>query len=225
MNKTEHSMASAGPIESSERARSDVNLLPSAFGRQSNRRRRRLAVDSGFTLIETLVAISLLTVAIVAPMSLVTQSLSTAVYARDQVTSYNLAQEGIEALRTIRDGNVLANALYSEGRDLLDGIPIGTAFTIDARESTAVSAIASCAGACPPLQTDGTLYGYEDGWTNTYFTRTLFAAYVGPASINDGQDAIRISVTVTWRTSNNQTRSFTIYENMYRWVDDGVAAD
>lgn len=214
-----------GSIASSERARSDVNLLPSAFGRQSNRRRRRLAADSGFTLIETLVAISLLTVAIVAPMSLVTQSLSTAVYARDQVTSYNLAQEGIEALRTIRDGNVLANALYSEGRDLLDGIPIGTAFTIDARESTAASAISSCAGTCPPLQTDGTLYGYESGWTDTYFTRTLFAAYVGPSSINSGQDAIRISVTVTWRTSNNQTRSFTIYENMYRWVDDGVAAE
>lgn len=212
-------------IASLKRARSDVNLRLSAEGRQSNRHRRRLAVDSGFTLIESLVAISLLTVAIVAPMSLVTQSLSAAFYARDQVTAYNLAQEGIEALRTIRDGNVLANALYSEGRDLLDGIPIDSAFTIDARESTALSAISSCAGACPPLQTDGTLYGYESGWTTTYFTRTLYAVYVGPASINGGQDVIRVSVTVTWRTSNGQTRSFTIYENMYRWVDDGVAAE
>ena len=192
--------------------------------------------SSGFTLIETLVAIALLTVAIVAPMSLVTQSLSSAFYARDQVTAYNLAQEGIEALRTVRDGNILANALASEGRGLLDGIPIGTAFTIDARESTAADAIEICASnPCPALQTDGTLYGYAAGdrdipdrdpnWVNTNFTRTLIAAYVGPASINGGQDAIRVSVTVSWRTSNNQSRSFTIYENMYRWVEDGVAAE
>lgn len=187
--------------------------------------RRKSAVGSrAFTLIESLVAISLLTVAIVAPMSLVTQSLSAAIYSRDQVTAYNLAQEGIEALRTVRDGNVLANALYSEGRNLLDGIPIGVPFTIDARKSTAASAIAVCSGTCVPLQTDGTLYGYESGWVNTYFTRTLYAAYAGPSSINNGRDAIRVSVTVAWRTSNGQTRSFTIYENMYRWVDDGAAA-
>ncbi len=206
------------------------------MSRQSNRLQRRLAADSGFTLIETLVAISLLTVAIVAPMSLVTQSLSSAFYARDQVTAYNLAQEGIEALRAVRDGNILANALESAGRGLLDGIPIGSAFTIDARESTAEDAIEVCAAnPCPPLQTDGTLYGYAAGdrsvanrdpnWVNTNFTRTLIAAYVGPTDVNSGHDAIRISVTVSWRTANNQTRSFTIYENMYRWVEDGAAAE
>ncbi len=192
-------------------------------------------LQAGFTLIETLVAISLLTVAIVAPMSLVSQSLSAAFYARDQVTAYNLAQEGIEEVRAIRDGNILANALESAGRDLLEGIPIDTSFTVDARESTAAGAIQTCTTQpCPPLQTDGTLYGYAAGdrsipdrdpnWVNTYFTRTLTAAYVGPAGVNGGEDAIRVSVTVSWRTSNNQTRSFTIYENMYRWVEDGAAS-
>lgn len=183
---------------------------------------------TGFTLIETLVAISLLTVAIVAPMTLVAQSLSAAIHARDQITAYSLAQEGIEAVRAIRDNNILANAIFSEGRNLLSGIPIGTPFTIDASKGTAVEAIDTCPGQCPPLQTDGTLYGYGDagfGWTDTYFTRTLTAVYVGPSGVNGGEDAIRVSVTVSWRTPNNQTRSFTIYENMYRWVEDGAAAD
>ena len=47
----------------------------------------------GFTLIETLVAISLLMVAIVAPMSLTARSLATAYYARDQITAFHLAQK------------------------------------------------------------------------------------------------------------------------------------
>ena len=57
----------------------------------------------GFTLIETLVAVSLLAVVIVAPMSLTTQSLSSAYYARDQMTAFHLAQEAIESVRSVRD--------------------------------------------------------------------------------------------------------------------------
>lgn len=183
----------------------------------------------GFTLIETLVAISLITVAIIAPMSLVSQSLAAAYYARDQVTAYNLAQEGIEAVRAIRDGNILANALNSAGVGLLDGIPTnGAPFTIDARKASAADAISTCASSpCPFLQTDGTLYGYgfcADHSCDTEFTRTLTANYAGPASQNSGEDIIRVSSTVTWHTPNGSLRTFTIYENMYRWVDDGSAA-
>lgn len=178
----------------------------------------------GFTLIETLVAISLLSVAIVAPMSLVSQSLRSAYYARDQIAAYNLAQEGIEAVRAIRDGNILQNAYGSTGIDLLSGIPIDQAFTIDARKSTAAAAISVCPSeGCVVLQTDGTLYGYDADWTNTRFTRTLVAKYAGPSSINSGHDEIRVGVTVSWKSTVGQTRTFTMYENMYRWVEDGSA--
>lgn len=174
----------------------------------------------GFSLIETLVAVSLLAASIVAPMSLVSQSLRSAFYARDQIAAYNLAQEGIEAVRAIRDGNVLANALFNANADLLASIPVGQDFTIDARESTAAAAIDVCpSNPCPPLRTDGTLYGYDASWTATNFTRTLHAEYVGAST-----DEIRIAVTVSWTTSALQTRSFTIYENMYRWIEDGSAA-
>lgn len=180
----------------------------------------------GFTLVETLVAISLISIAIVTPMSLVTQSFSAAFYARDQVTAYYLAQEGIEAVRTIRDGNILANAISNEGRDLLQGIPVGTPFTIDARFSDPLIAIDDCTGTCPRLQTDGTLYGHAPGdpaWVNTNFTRTLTAAYAGPAATNGGEDVIRVASTVSWSAKNGFVRTFTIYENMYRWVEDGAA--
>ena len=63
--------------------------------------------QAGMTLIETLVAITILTVAIVSPMSLTMQSLSASYYARDQVIAFNLAQEAIESLRARRDANIL----------------------------------------------------------------------------------------------------------------------
>lgn len=175
--------------------------------------------ERAFTLIETLVAVSLLSIAIVAPMSLTAQSLSAAYYARDQITAFHLAQEAIESVRHARDHNILENALGNQA-DLLAGIPstTGEPFTVDTRNDN----MELCPpDACPPLQTDpnpaqSTFYGYDPSWTNTRFTRTVEAEFVGSST-----DEVRVSVTVSWRTGSYQTRSFTISENLYRWVNDG----
>jgi prepilin-type N-terminal cleavage/methylation domain-containing protein len=182
----------------------------------------RRKLRTGFTLVETLVAISLLTVAIVAPMGLAAQSLQSAYYARDQITAFYLAQEAIESIRAIRDSQVLQIAKSSSGSsiNLFGPIPLSNQpFTIDARKTDPGQAIAICTGSCPPLQTDGTLYGYQSGWQDTYFTRTVRAAFV-----QGTQDEIRISVTVSWKTAGIQARSFTISSDLYRWVNDGSGA-
>lgn len=170
----------------------------------------------GMTLIETLVAIVILTVAIVAPMSLTLQSLSASYYARDQVVAFNLAQEAIESVRAIRDGNILRVALNGESVSLLDGITIGGPFTIDTRKTNEPDkGITSCTGTCPVLQTDGDLYGYEAGWDETPYTRTVNVEYVDAQ-----QDEIRIGVEVSWDAGTAQRRTITIYENLHRWVED-----
>lgn len=179
-------------------------------------------VSSGFTLIETLVAISLLTIAIVAPISLTAQSLQSAYYARDQITAFYMAQEAIEAIRSVRDGQILqiAQSVNASSINIFGPIPLNdNPFTIDARQTNSSAAITTCNGTCPPLQTDGTLYGYQSGWTPTNFTRTVKAHFVG-----SGQDEIRVTVTVSWQTGAFQSRTFSISENMYRWVQDGSSA-
>ncbi|MEK7156326.1 MAG: prepilin-type N-terminal cleavage/methylation domain-containing protein, partial [Patescibacteria group bacterium] len=75
----------------------------------------KLKTTAGFTLVETLVAVMLLSVAVVAPMSLAARSLGSAYYARDQITAFYLAQEAIEALRSIRDSQILLIAGSSSG--------------------------------------------------------------------------------------------------------------
>ncbi len=181
---------------------------------------------NGFTLIETLVAVSLLVIAIVAPMSLVAQSLTTAYYARDQVAAYSLAQEGIEAVRAVRDGNILANATTGSSNDLLLNIPINQNFTVDARIAGGTGLVSCGINPCQLLQVDpaGSLYGYQSGWADTKFRRTVYANYKGPNALNSGHDEIRVTVTVTWETATGRTRSFKMYSNMYRWIEDGVAS-
>ncbi len=187
----------------------------------------KLKTTAGFTLVETLVAVMLLSVAVVAPMSLAARSLGSAYYARDQITAFYLAQEAIEALRSIRDSQILLIAGSSSGAppDIFGLIPHqNEPFMVDGRKGDASTAITPCNGECAPLQTDNTLYGYpgvgDDPslWTPTHFTRTIHA-YAIPGNA----DEIRVTVTVTWQTGAIQERSFTISENMYRWVNDGAS--
>jgi type II secretory pathway pseudopilin PulG len=56
-----------------------------------------------FTLIEALVAISILMIAIASPMTLAQKGLSTAVLSKDQMIAAFLAQDAIEAVKNIRD--------------------------------------------------------------------------------------------------------------------------
>jgi prepilin-type N-terminal cleavage/methylation domain-containing protein len=186
--------------------------------------------SAGFTLIETLVAISLLAVAITAPMSLVAKSLATAFYARDQVTAFHLAQEAIEVVRHLRDHNVL---LVAQGTptDLLDGIPVGQRFAIDTLNDQiwTEGSWGSCpSGEAPFLKTDGTFYGHgstpcdmgEGGWEPSIFRRYAEASAVAFDGSGVPQE-IQISVTVSWQPSVFQTpREITISENLYRWVND-----
>lgn len=178
--------------------------------------------EKGMTLVETLVAVSILAVSIVAPMTLTMQSLAAAYYARDQVIASNLAQEAIEAVRAVRDQNILILALNSGATcvadglpmHLLCGIPIGQNFTIDVR--TDPPDIDTCGGTCAKLKTDNNLYGHEAGWTiETPFRRTVFAEYVSGA-----EDEIRVSVTVEREAGAYTAPDVVLYENLYRWVND-----
>ena len=59
--------------------------------------------QSGFSLVETLVAITILLIVIVGPMTLVVSSVRSTAYANDQVIASFLAQEGIEIVQAARD--------------------------------------------------------------------------------------------------------------------------
>lgn len=67
-----------------------------------------LTTVRGFTLIETLVAVSILTLSIAGPLFTASRTIVAAENARNQLTASHLAQEGIEYVRWMRDNEYLA---------------------------------------------------------------------------------------------------------------------
>src|SRR3989338_9606391 len=72
---------------------------------------------TGFTLIETLVAVTILTFAVVGPMFTASRSIVAAQLANDQITASYLAQEGIEYVREVRD-NAYLDAYQDDGPEV-----------------------------------------------------------------------------------------------------------
>jgi prepilin-type N-terminal cleavage/methylation domain-containing protein len=66
----------------------------------------------GFTLLETLIAIAILTVAIGAAFGVAQKSLITASNSKNQTTAFFLAAEGLELVRDVRDNVHNYNATY-----------------------------------------------------------------------------------------------------------------
>lgn len=63
--------------------------------------------NTGFTLVETLVAISIFTMSILALFSVLAQGISNTGYAKKKMVASYLAQEGVEYVRNMRDNAVL----------------------------------------------------------------------------------------------------------------------
>lgn len=160
----------------------------------------------GFTLVETLVAIFVLTLSITGPLFIAQQSFTSAATARDRTTASFLAQEGIEYVRSVRDHNYLSN----ETNWLQDlGACVGGNCTVDTSVAT-YPTIASCSGTCPVLnQTSTGLFGYQSG-TPTHFVRTISITQIQAHEV-------LIDVEVRW-TFKGTTRSVTVEERLFNWL-------
>ncbi|KKW43295.1 MAG: hypothetical protein UY97_C0002G0006 [Parcubacteria group bacterium GW2011_GWB1_57_6] len=67
-----------------------------------------MKMSTGFTLIETMVAVTIITLAVAGPLFAANRAFVAARIARDQLTASHLAQEGIEYVRAMRDNEYLA---------------------------------------------------------------------------------------------------------------------
>lgn len=151
-----------------------------------------------FALVETLVAIAILVVGIVGPMSIAARSLQTAFYAREEMMATYLAQEGLEIVRRHRDSFVLENSTLNT-HDWLPSIssntctaPNGCGVDWNGDLSTARSC-SSAANCRLYFDENSGLYSYESG-TLSPFTRTIWISGV------DSSRRVAVWVEVSWES-------------------------
>ena len=160
--------------------------------------------ERGFTLIEALVAISILLFAIAGPLTIASRGVLSSNVARDQTTAFYLAQEAIEYVRNTRDENSLRALSWLTG---LSNCVAPSACNIDAKNKT----VSVCSGQCATLLLDSNHF-----YNNLSGNPTLFRRTVSITSLNAVEAAI--SVTVSWQPSFLAVpRTFTVRENIFNW--------
>lgn len=175
-----------------------------------------LKFKKGFTLVETMVAISILMLGILGPLSIASSGLRNSLFAKDQVTAYYLAQEGIEYVRYVRDANYLdSKKPWLSGLDKCTD-SFGCAVDTEAWFTTNTEVTTKCTSSY--CGDDGLLYKIasnqhythqsSSGNTATPFTRIIIVEK------NTNNKEIKVTSTVTWQTGAGQ-KSFTLTENVF----------
>ncbi len=181
----------------------------------------------GFTLVETMVAVTVLAIALVGPFTAVQHALSASYVARDELIASSLAQEGMEYVRSIRDNN------YLNGRTWMDdlstftncfGINPSGYCTVDPTrgdihtDSTQNPAMVGYGNInnVPPLylSTIG-LYNQQNIGTKTRFTRSVRITCLGGSCATATE--VQVVVTVSW-ISARQSYSVTVTDNLRDWL-------
>ena len=177
----------------------------------------------GFTLVETLVATTILIVAITGPLFIAHKGIVVGTDTRDQLIASYLAQDAIEYVRYAITTN--SNAGSSGGGVLtgpekdLSSCLSGNVCTID----SFINTISTCVGGvCDDIvwDTSGEYYTYGTG-ENTGFNREISIDWnnlIGPGSnlvggLGGGTE-YRVDATVSW---GKLGRSVTISENIIDW--------
>ena len=153
--------------------------------------------EKGFTLVETLVALVILTVAMIPILNLTNQASIVTADVQDNLVASGLAQEGIEVIHAIRDTNWFANQAFDSG--LSDGT-----YQVEWNSTSLLSLDGN-----PVLNLNNGLYTYSGG-TPTKYTRTVTIT-----KINAGE--LRVVSQVTWVGRSNTAKSISAEDHLFNW--------
>ena len=181
-----------------------------------------------FTLVETLVAIAILTISIVGPFQIAQGVLQQSYLVRDQLIAGGLAQEGMEYVRQIRDSNYIytnhnpagpnPSWLYGVDGSIFNNVSSPNCYNfacvVDPSQDGLPGAVLSCLDQLctsrPLYLSSANLYNQQlNGSKPTRFTRKVKLKNISPTETE-------VTVTVTW--DNHGTKTVVLTENLRDWL-------
>ena len=199
----------------------------------------------GFTLIETLVAISIIMIGLTAAFSVAQMGISSSSFAKERITAFFLAQEALEAVRNMKDANLLEINTNPPGPNWLEnmtrlgasngpcGVPVGseTPAECDYDLSTGLAGAGtdqflSCSDVrANNCNLKNSTYGAGANRAKYYGYYGSSGGYAGGSNskftrkitINEIVPDVeaRVTVTVTWGSASNQ--KFIVTDNISSW--------
>ena|SRR3989344_1201206 len=173
-----------------------------------------LETSSGFTLVETLVGVTLVLTTMLGPFVLAERSIFQASITQNQIIATYLAQEGIEFIRNTRDNNFLQGNNWINGSSLNNCLNSNGCY-VDPLASGGAPKINQCSGndGCPVVSYNS---------TTGYYTHSGFdlapTPFVRTVKIDKlpGNDEAEVEVTVNWQERSGP-KSFVMTENIFNW--------
>ncbi len=197
--------------------------------------------NRGFSLVEVLVAISILLLVMTGPMRVLTQTTNSTTYSNQQTVAFFLAQEGLELVQLGRDNLVLGDfkdQIRGESVEpnpwqrfqvdfaacISDECGIVAVGGADADGLATTSCSSADATDCrlylsTTTPTTRAKYSYTPGGQITPYTRTIRIGMIPNTEDPSRPRGIVATSTVTWRTGNlftdQQVQLVTYYTNVY----------
>ena len=165
---------------------------------------------AGFTLIETLVAILIFSMAMAGLLLVVSYGIQSSVDNQHFLRAQFLALEGIEIARNARDNyflSVSGNSWDSE----LGGCPISN----DRDRACEITFSSGLLAECNPADDCRVRYDSATRLYGTYGQDTVFRRKIFLEKLSD--DEVLLSVDVSWPHRDGSERVFTLQENLRLW--------
>lgn len=151
----------------------------------------------GFTLIEALVAVTIIVIGILGPLMAASRGISDGLFAQNQITANFLAQEALEATLGIRNTNVLTFQ-----PNVFAGLDSGT-YGLDSRDNSLYSCSSDCG-----LKYEGGKYIPANG------EAALFNRIIEITGSDEEPKYRKITVTISW-LNKILPQSISMFEYLY----------
>lgn len=165
--------------------------------------------DQGFTLIEAIVAIGVISVGFVGALVILSRSASQAGFLRERIIASHLAAEGIEVIKNIRD----TNWLKPSQTDWLSGLGDTSNGLVDFdSQSFKTSSYNSCLNYANGFYRHGT-----SAPCNTVFKRHIVLTKKSEIISGRSINFLEVQSIVDWQEKGQAKPPITVIDHLYDW--------